>query len=102
MNNLCEGGQAVGGAGRVAGMTVVCQMSARAHFPPLLLLNQVCSTSPAWKLNFLGFCFPGHPRTYLQSVPSKLIPQQVKREAVSVLPEQEPDDLAWGYRGLVS
>lgn len=41
MNNLCEGGQAVGGAGRVAGMTVVCQMSARAHFPPLLLLNQV-------------------------------------------------------------
>lgn len=46
MNNLCEGGQAVGGAGRVAGMTVVCQVSARAHFPPLLLLNQVwlCET----------------------------------------------------------
>lgn len=61
-----------------------------------------CSWGHDFKLRASSFCFPGHPRTYLQSVPSKLIPQQVKREAVSVLPEQEPDDLAWGYRGLVS
>uniref|UniRef100_A0A8C6GLG2 Uncharacterized protein n=1 Tax=Mus spicilegus TaxID=10103 RepID=A0A8C6GLG2_MUSSI len=100
MNNLGERSQAVGGTGCIAETAIACQMSGRATPSPLLLLYQVESTSaiPAIELEF-GMT----PPTY-RSPSSKhaVTPhlQQVKREAESVLPEKEPEDLAWGYRGL--
>ena len=65
-------------------------------------MAEVESTSaiPAIELEF-GMTPPTYSPAF-SLPPNSVTPhlQQVKREAESVLPEKEPEDLAWGYRGL--